>query len=618
MSDVTVTFGAKDDGVNTTIMKIKGSLENLENQSKQASASFDASFKGMAIAGAVAGAGVAAGMKVIDLAADATRAVIDNLGNALDLGGRLSDLAARTGETAGNLLVLERAFDNTGIGADKVGTAVNKLQRFIVEAGQGAATQSKVMSQLGLSMTDLANMTPTEQMRVLAERISRIENPTERAAVAMQVFGKSGGELLPFLTNFSGELSNAQSELGSLPGIMDRNANAFDAISDKIGVVRGKVLEFAAGLLESAVPALNKLVNAGSELDAAKFGQIVGQKLSEAFELITSGDIWELFRLNAEKAINNIRTSGAINNLAAFLNTVFDGITGGLDFNWDETFEKYKNAGIEANTDVNDAIDDQISALWDKQKERAAESAQAFEDEMQEAAANSAIMLKDIPEVTPVSKEIPKWLERLPETTDKANKDSESIKGSLEKGADAMSKAAADVEKAMTLSQQIAEDIDKAEKERDIDPDNKLRDRIDEATQEGDFRKARRLNERIADKEKDQELRGVGENKDNRSIKDIAKDEGIDTFRKNNEQLREEILKKRKEEADKAKADEQKKADAEAKKRQEEMKPGNEGKKDQPKDNNAGVLSTISSAVDAIKVAVLSLEKKLPQPALGY
>lgn len=618
MSDVTVTFGAKDDGVNTTIMKIKGSLENLENQSKQASASFDSSFKGMAIAGAVAGAGVAAGMKVIDLAADATRAVIDNLGNALDLGGRLSDLAARTGETAGNLLVLERAFDNTGIGADKVGTAVNKLQRFIVEAGQGAATQSKVMSQLGLSMTDLANMTPTEQMRVLAERISRIENPTERAAVAMQVFGKSGGELLPFLTNFSGELSNAQSELGSLPGIMDRNANAFDAISDKIGVVRGKVLEFAAGLLESAVPALNKLVNAGSELDAAKFGQIVGQKLSEAFELITSGDIWELFRLNAEKAINNIRTSGAINNLAAFLNTVFDGITGGLDFNWDETFEKYKNAGIAANTDVNDAIDDQITAIWDKQKERAAESAQAFEDEMQEAAANSAIMLKDIPEVTPVSKEIPKWLERLPETTDKANKDSESIKGSLEKGADAMSKAAADVEKAMTLSQQIAEDIDKAEKERAIDPDNKLRDRIDEATQEGDFRKARRLNERIADKEKDQELRGVGENKDNRSIKDIAKDEGIETFRKNNEQLREEILKKRKEEADKAKADEQKKADAEAKKRQEEMKPGNEGKKDQPKDNNAGVLSTISTAVDAIKVAVLSLEKKLPQPALGY
>lgn len=619
MSDVTVKFGAKDDGVNTTIMKIKGSLENLEAQSKQASAGFDASFKGMAIAGAVAGAGVAAGMKVIDLAADATRTVVQNLSNALDLGGRLSDLSARTGETAGNLLILERAFDNTGIGADKVGTAVNKLQKFIVDAGSGAATQSGVLAQLGLSMSDLAGLTPTEQMSMFAQRISAIQDPTDRAATAMKVFGKSGGELLPFLTNFSGELSNAQTELGSLPEIMDRNAGAFDAISDKLSVVRGKVLEFAAGLLESAVPALSKLVDAGSELDAAKFGQIVGQKLSEAFELITSGDIWELFRLNAEKAINNIRTSGAINNLAAFLNTVFDGITGGLDFNWDETFEKYKNAGIAANTDVNDSIDDQISAIWDKQKERAAESAQAFEKEMEEAAANSAIMLKDIPEVTPVSKEIPKWLERLPETTEKSNKDSESIKSSLEKGADAMSKAAKDVEKAMTISQQISEDINKAEKENDIDPDGKLRDQVKKATDEGDFKKARRINEKIADNEKDQELRGVGEKKDKRSVKDIAKEEGIDTFRKTNDQIREEILKKREEENQKKEAENQKrKADEDAKKRQEEMKPGKEGEKDKPKDNNSGVLNTISSAVDAIKTAVLSLEKKLPQPALGY
>jgi hypothetical protein len=612
MSDVTVKFGAKDDGVNTTIMKIKGSLENLEAQSKQASAGFDASFKGMAIASAVAGAGVAAGMKVIDLAADATRTVVQNLSNALDLGGRLSDLSARTGETAGNLLILERAFDNTGIGADKVGTAVNKLQKFIVDAGSGAATQSGVLAQLGLSMSDLAGLTPTEQMSMFAQRISAIQDPTDRAATAMKVFGKSGGELLPFLTNFSGELSNAQTELGSLPEIMDRNAGAFDAISDKLSVVRGKVLEFAAGLLESAVPALSKLVDAGSELDAAKFGQIVGQKISEAFELITSGDIWELFRLNAEKAINSIRTSPALNNLTAFLNTVFDGITGDKNFNWDETFEKYKNAGIEANTEVNDAIDDQIADIWDKQKERAAEAAQAFEKEMEEAAANSAIMLKDIPQVTPVSKEIPKWLERLPETTDKANKDSESIKSSLEKGADAMSKAAKDVEKAMTLSQQIAEDINKAEKENDIDPDGKLRDQVNEATDEGDFKKARRLNEKIADNEKDQELRGVGEKKDRRSVKDIAKEEGIDTFRKTNDQIREEILKKREEE------NKNKKTDKDSKNRQKELKPGKEGEKDKPKDNNTSTLNTISKAVEAIKTAVESLEKKLPQPALGY
>ncbi len=164
----------------------------------------------------------------------------------------------------------------------------------------------------------------------------------------------------------------------------------------------------------------------------------------------------------------------------------------------------------------------------------------------------------------------------------------------------------------MTLSQQIAEDINKAEKENDIDPDGKLRDQVNEATDEGDFKKARRLNEKIADNEKDQELRGVGEKKDRRSVKDIAKEEGIDTFRKSNDQIREEILKKREEE------NKNKKTDKDSKNRQKELKPGKEGEKDKPKDNNTSTLNTISKAVEAIKTAVESLEKKLPQPALGY
>ncbi|MEY3684022.1 MAG: hypothetical protein RIS62_732, partial [Chloroflexota bacterium] len=41
MSDVTVKFAAQDDGVSSTLIKIRGSLENLEQSTKQASQSFD-------------------------------------------------------------------------------------------------------------------------------------------------------------------------------------------------------------------------------------------------------------------------------------------------------------------------------------------------------------------------------------------------------------------------------------------------------------------------------------------------------------------------------------------------------------------------------------------------
>ena len=40
-------------------------------------------------------------------------------------------------------------------------------------------------------------MRPEEQFKYLADRIAAIENPTQKAAAAMAVFGKSGTALLP-------------------------------------------------------------------------------------------------------------------------------------------------------------------------------------------------------------------------------------------------------------------------------------------------------------------------------------------------------------------------------------------------------------------------------------
>lgn len=602
MSDVTVTFGAKDDGVNTTIMKIKGSLDNLDRSTQQTSQGFDTGFKSMAIAGGAAGLAVAAGMKVIGAATDAARAVVGKFGDALDMGDRLSELSSRTGESAGNLLVLQRAFENTGAEADKVGPSINKLQKFITDAANGSDKNAQMISKLGISMVDLQGKTPTQQMSVFAKAISSIVDPSERSTAAIKVFGKSGGELLPMLNDFEGEVSNAKRELGSMPGILDKSANAFGLISDKMNVVKGKLTEFAAGLLSEAIPAISELVNAGSELDAASFGQNLGRRLSEAFELITNGDIWEIFRLNGEKAILKLQMSDALNGLVAYLNTIFDGITNPFNFNFTETLEKYMNAGKAANDEIIASVDKKIADVWDRAAKRAQEAASKYKDE---------IAIQDSYE---------KIAEAMTDKFEKPKGDSQEIKGNLEAGAVAMERAAGSVEKAMKLSQQIAEDIDKARKENNIDKDGKLQNRINDAIDEGDFRKAERLNERIKKKEAELELRGVDENgnrKDRRSLRDIAKEEGIDVTRKSNEQLRQEILDKRKAEQEKQQADQNKQAE-DAKKRQEEMKPGNEGKKDQPKDNTAGVLSTISTAVDAIKIAVLSLEKKLPQPALGY
>ena len=341
MADVSVEFGASDTGLAQTLKNIQTELATLDAQQKTTAMSaeefqkslskikqlegLETKIQNMATATTDAGtaasaasplvshlggnmkkagdeatdvgkkseggflkmsAAVAAGQVAVNIATagikaafDLAKASIAEFGAALDLGGRLSDLAARTGEAEGNLLLLERAFQNSGAGAEAVGPAINKLQNFMQGAAEGGATQTAAMDRLGISLDELAGKTPTQQLEAFAQKISSVEDPTLRTALAMDVFGKSGGELLPLLTNFSGELGTAEGQLGSMVDIMNRNAAVFDAVSDKINIVKGKFMEFAAGILDRIVPALDAVTEGLSRIDTAA----IGQQLADAF-----------------------------------------------------------------------------------------------------------------------------------------------------------------------------------------------------------------------------------------------------------------------------------------------------------------------------------------------
>jgi hypothetical protein len=336
MADVSVEFGAKDTGLEATLKTVQAEMSRLETEIKSGELSFNqlstamrdlakadkvsqqlqtigasaagaspqvdqlgkdgkemgdkiktGSDKGglslgeLGIAAGIAGVAVKAGMALAEAAMNGVRAVAAGFGDAIDLGGRLTDLSSRTGESAGNLLVLERAFTNTGVSAEAVGSSMNKLQKFMTDAAQGGATQSESMQRLGLTMGDLAGKTPTEQMAVFAKQISGIQDPAQRAEAAMSIFGKSGGELLPILNNFSGEIEGAKDQLGGLPGVMDRSAAAFDGVGDSMAAINSKVMEFAAGFLEDALPALTTFTNALSGIDAAGWGQAAMNQITK-------------------------------------------------------------------------------------------------------------------------------------------------------------------------------------------------------------------------------------------------------------------------------------------------------------------------------------------------
>ena len=340
MADVSVEFGAQDTGLEATLKTVQAEMSRLETEIKSGELSFNqlstamsqlakadkvsqqlqgigassagaspqvdklgkdgkemgdnvkkGSDKGgmslgeLAKSSVVAGAAFATGMAVFNAAMAGVQAVAASFGNALDLGGQLADLSAQTGVAAGELLVLQRAFDNTGAGAEKVSPAIAKMSSSIVDATSGTGAAAKAFDQLGISATELINLPAEQQFQKIGNALAGVANETQRSALASDVFGgKLGKDLLPLMTNFSGETRTATQQLGSMVGVMNENSAAFDSIGDGIKVAQGKLTEFAAGLLSVMTPAIEAVITALTRIDAAQIGKDLGSAFVGAGE----------------------------------------------------------------------------------------------------------------------------------------------------------------------------------------------------------------------------------------------------------------------------------------------------------------------------------------------
>ena len=321
MADVTVEFGATDTGLEKTLKAVQGELNSLKDKVKSGELSMtelegtmkrigqvtsmeknikaigdqsqgtttqvkalgtaaeDTGKKGeigfgkIAVGATLAGAAAKVGSMAIEAAFAVAQKTVQSFGDALNMGGRLAELSDRTGVAVDQLLILERAFQNTGVGADSLGPILNKMQKAIVDAGDGSSKAADAFTKLGIPLSTLQSLSPDEQLRAIGKAIAGIPDPAERAAVSMEIFGKSGGALNQMFADMDGEIDTAKSQLGTLPQIMKEGAKQFDRISDAVVIISGKFVEFAAGIIDKVKPALDALTTALTRIDAAKLGQ---------------------------------------------------------------------------------------------------------------------------------------------------------------------------------------------------------------------------------------------------------------------------------------------------------------------------------------------------------
>lgn len=194
--------------------------------------------------------------KGVSLAADAfmstgraAAAYAAGVAQAID---RTNDLAQRLGMGVEALQALQMAAKLSGI--DDATVALQKLTVAIGSAAESGKTEA--FEKLGINFAELQAMSPEDQFRAVQAAIAALPTPAERAAAAVAIFGRSGVELLPLMSQNLAEIEERMRRLGAIVGTDQVEAiggmnDALDMVKATFDGIIGQVVGNLAPIVES-------------------------------------------------------------------------------------------------------------------------------------------------------------------------------------------------------------------------------------------------------------------------------------------------------------------------------------------------------------------------------
>lgn len=186
-----------------------------------------------------------------------------------ELTGQLTDLSAKTGIGVEALQRLKYAAEQNGGTLEQVTGAISKLGANLAGGNQSAVG---ALDALGLKFSDIRNMAPDQAFTTIADAISKIPDPMAQSKLAMDLFGKSGADLLPMMKGNLSETAEAASRLGIV--LSEEAVRAGDEFGDTLGSLASVGKACIAQVLEPMVPALTMVA------------EWLGQKLPSAVKFV--------------------------------------------------------------------------------------------------------------------------------------------------------------------------------------------------------------------------------------------------------------------------------------------------------------------------------------------
>lgn len=223
-------------------------------------------------------------------------AVLDRQLNSI---AGFQDLADKMGDTAQEVASLKLAFDLSGVSAETAAAASVKLTSALAKTDDESKGVGAALKAIGLEMDEFKRLTPVAQIDAVAQALAGFEDGAGKTAVAVQLFGKSGADLIPMLNDLA-------EEGGRQVTLTGQQIAAADEYSKSTARLRSEVQTLVAVTAADAAPVLTQMVQilrdttaystSGAGGVSLLTGTLLGAKTALETVLVVGSQVASVFR----------------------------------------------------------------------------------------------------------------------------------------------------------------------------------------------------------------------------------------------------------------------------------------------------------------------------------
>lgn len=293
--------------------KAGNGMEKLGEISKKAAKAIGGAF-------AAIGAGVIAGGK----------ALVDMAKSAADTGDEIEKTSQKVGLSYESYQKWDYAMKIAGTSMTDCTNGLKTLTNTFDDAINGSASAQTKFERLGLSLDDLKGKSREEVFEATISALQNVSDETEKAALANDMFGKSGQNLLPMLNQSSEETQKLLAEAEEYGMVMGDDAvKASAAFQDSLSRLEGTIGGVKNKIGGELLPGLTQITDGLA-------GLLVGNE--DATKSISEG-------------VENVVTAigSMVPQITQLLSTVAEGLVGALP-------QVFEAVGMEVFSAVSDLL----------------------------------------------------------------------------------------------------------------------------------------------------------------------------------------------------------------------------------------------------------------------